>query len=62
MNLQEYRDKKSFTNKDLAKLFKVSEATVHNWIVKQVKPMSKHAIRIYRKTKGEVTLQDLGYI
>lgn len=62
MNLKEYRDKYNLKNAELARLFKVSEACVHHWINKYAKPGYKNAAIICKRTKGEVTLEDLGVI
>jgi DNA-binding transcriptional regulator YiaG len=62
MTLKEYRDKYKLKNAQLARLFKVSEACVHHWINGYSQPGYKNAAIICQKTKGEVTLQDLGLI
>lgn len=62
MTLREFRDKNKLRNADLAKLFKTTNSCIHHWISGYAKPNDKNATIIYRKTKGEVTLEDLGVI
>jgi DNA-binding transcriptional regulator YdaS (Cro superfamily) len=62
MNLNQYKEKYNLKNSDLAKLFKVSQSCVHNWIKGYVKPSGKHAFTICKKTKGEITLEALGLV
>lgn len=62
MTLKEYKEKYKLHNAALARLFKVSEPTVHRWLSKGFKPGYRNAAIICKKTNGEVTLQGLGII
>lgn len=59
MTLKEYKKKYKLTYEDLASLFGVSVSCMGHWLGGHSKPNIHHAAVIFKKTKGEVTLQDL---
>lgn len=61
MKLEEYRDKYNLTNVKLAKKFGVTPSCLHHWISGRAKISLKNALIVYKKTKKEVTLHDLGF-
>ncbi len=61
MKLIEYRDKYKLKNSELARKLGVSPSSLHHWLSGRAKISLKNALIVYKKTKREVTLQDLGY-
>ena len=49
------------TNYDFALMLKVSHSIVSGWIKELHRPTFKNAQKIFKKTKGQVTLEDLGW-
>jgi DNA-binding transcriptional regulator YdaS (Cro superfamily) len=62
MTFEEYKSKYNLGNSQLARLLKTSPSCIHHWIIGYSKPNSKNAINIYRITKGEITLEDMGIV
>ena len=62
MTLKEYKEKYKLKNAQLARLFKVSQSCVCYWLSGKVNPNTRHSIKIYKATKGEVTFQELGLV
>ncbi len=62
MTLKEYKEKYNLKSVQLARMFKASQSCIHHWINGYAKPNLHHAAMIYKKTKGEVTLEDLGVV
>ncbi len=60
MKLQEYLKKYKIKQRVFAKMVGVSEQTVSHWLSGYCNPSYENAIKIYSKTKREVTLEDMG--
>lgn len=60
MKLEDYLKKYKIRQRAFAVKIGVSEQTVSHWLSGYCKPGYENAIKIYSKTKREVTLEDLG--
>lgn len=61
MKLAEYIQKYKLSYTEFAKRYRLHDETVRNWIHGKHKPRLKIAKNIERRTKGEITLEDLGW-
>ena len=62
MTFEEYKKKYKLNNSQLAKLCKVSRECIYNWSKGKIKPHPSNALLVYKGTKGEITLEDMGVI
>lgn len=60
MTLKEYKDKYGYSVTRLAKLLDIPRTTVYQWLSGAANPYPKNALKVYQKTKGEVTLNEQG--
>lgn len=61
MKLKEYLDKSKLGVYDFASVLKVTPNAVYNWIKGEIRPHRSIAKKIVKKTKQEVTMEDLGW-
>ena len=60
MKIDKYLEKHHLTQIEFAFRLRVTVLTIRKWM-KGIKPRKKMAMRIVRATKGEITLEDLGW-
>ena len=61
MKLNDYLQKHNISGPDFGKIIKVSGETVRRWVKLGHRPTARIAKRIQTKTKGEITMEDLGW-